>query len=160
LLDPRTIAHCSKSCCWCSAARINRGFGIFARRAYPSILDELVQKGLCGFSLFLTIRIVAFGLLSFLISVSVVILASHRTFSAKASNPNLIPLLWVGSNSNFFSTHYVADLYASSSYLSVPRIIIWCTFNMLPWSAPHVICGRHFIIHLLSFQPIHLGVKC
>jgi hypothetical protein len=44
---------------------------------------------------------------------------------AKVLSANLIPLLWVGSN--FFSTASVADPYASSPYLSVPRTIIWCT---------------------------------
>jgi hypothetical protein len=119
---------------------MNRGFGVFGRSAYSSILDGLVQKGLIGCSLFVTTRIVAFVLLSFLISVSVVIPASHRTFSvpltAKALSANLIPLMWVGCN--YFSTASVADPYASSPYLSVPRTIIWCTFNRLPWSAPHV----------------------
>jgi voltage-gated potassium channel Kch len=57
----------------------------------------LVQKGFIGCSLFVTTRNVAFVLLSFLISVSVVILSSLGMFSllltAKASSANLIPLL-------------------------------------------------------------------
>jgi hypothetical protein len=110
----------------CSAARINRGYGVLGRSAYSSILDVLVQKSLIGCFLFVTTRIVAFVLLNFLISVCVVIPASHRTFSvlltAKALSADLIPLLQVGSN--LFSTASVTDPYASSSYLCVPRTII------------------------------------
>jgi hypothetical protein len=78
--------------------------------------------------LFVSTRIVAFVLLSFVISVSVVIPASHRTF-----------LLWVGSNC--FST------------VSVSGTIIWCTFSRHPWSAPHVVCARHLII-LIFFSAL------
>jgi hypothetical protein len=110
----------------CSATRIKRGFGVFGRCAYSSILDGLVQKGLIGCFLFVTTRFVAFVLLSFLISVSVVIPASHRTFSvlltAKAPSASLIPLLWVGYN--FSSIASVANPYASFPYLSLPRTII------------------------------------
>jgi hypothetical protein len=119
----------------CSTARINRGFGVFGRSAYSSILDGLVQKGPLGCSLFVTARIVAFVLLSLLISVSVVIPASFSVLlTVKAPSISLILLLLVGSN--FFSTTSVADPYASSPCLSVPRTIIWCTFNRLPWSGP------------------------
>jgi hypothetical protein len=66
----------------------------------------LVQKDLITCSMFVTTRIVAFVLLNFLISVRVVIPASHKTFSVlltvKAPSASLLPLLWVGSN--FFGT--------------------------------------------------------
>jgi hypothetical protein len=109
----------------CSADRINISFGVFGRSACSSILDGLVQKGLIGCYLFVTTRIVVFVLLSFLISVSVVITASHRTFSvlltAKAPSAKLIPLLWVGFNS--FSTAYVADPYAFPPYIVYPELL-------------------------------------
>jgi hypothetical protein len=79
-----------------------------------------VQKGLIGCTLFVTTHIVAFVLLRFVISVSVVIPALHRTFSvlltAKAPSANQIPtLLWFGSN--LFSTASVAD----------PHMLLLCT---------------------------------
>jgi hypothetical protein len=119
-----------------------------------------------------TTDVVAFVLLSFLISVSVCTPASHRTFSvlliAKVPSASLILLLWLGSN--FFSNASVAKTYASSPYLSLPRTIIWCTFNRLSWSAPHVLCAKHLIIFIFFsapglcvlnvFQPVHPGVNC
>jgi hypothetical protein len=101
----------------------------------------------------MTTRIVAFVLLSLFISVTVVILASHKTISVlltvKAPSANLLPLLRAGSN--FSSTIFVADPYVYFSYLGLPKTIIWCTFNRLLWSVPHVVCARHFIISIFFF---------
>jgi hypothetical protein len=72
---------------------------MFSGRSAYSFLEGLVQNGLIGCFLFVTTRIVAFVLLSFLISAGMVILASHMTISvlltAKAPSASQIPLFWV-----------------------------------------------------------------